>query len=136
MPVVTDIKHTTAPAFPLRFDATCDLPLVYDDEAIKQNMRSAVFIPVRSLPLKTDIGSEVPHTPMEPNDTVQQRLLQYSVRNAIENNEPRVLVSGELRAVASLDINTLEMTVPFLFRNSNQQWKTLKLDLAKYGPLV
>jgi len=135
MGIVPTINYLSDYAFPLRFGVDCDLPIVLDDEAIKQNMRVAVFIPIKAMLLKTGIGSAVPKALFEPNDQVEKALLNYSIKNAIGSNEPRVLINSNLVPIANLDTNTLELVIPFLFKNSNQGWKTLKMDIPTYGIL-
>lgn len=105
-----DLSFTTNPF-------TKDIYLKTDEEAIKTALKHLILTKNFERPFHPEIGTQVNSLLFENFTPAVRIALERTIRNTIENFEPRVkVVNLEIRETA--DTNDLVLTLVFLFSNS------------------
>jgi hypothetical protein len=110
-------------SFPFKFAANGDLELTTFENSISNNMKACALIPIKSIPLKTKIGSTLPMQLFDPNDVTMQELISQSVFDSIYAYEKRVVINPDFTYTVDDDGNVVAIAVPYKYRNSNAGWK-------------
>lgn len=74
--------------------ATKDVVKVFDEVAIKASLKHLVLTEFYSRPFHPEIGSQVAGLLFEPNTHLTQYAIKHTIKQVIENFDPRVTVSG------------------------------------------
>lgn len=108
--------------FPFRFTPNCDTRLTSDERVIGQNLRNAVMIRLRGMPLRSSLGSRVADVPFDPNDPATLSFYIEEVLRAGRVGEPRAVLDPSPRVV---DQNNAKLAVAFPFAvRHTRKWYT------------
>ena len=111
-------------------DATKDLIVKKDVDAVKQSVRNLILTNHYERPFHPEIGSSVTALLFEPMNPITANVLQRAVTEVIENFEPRArLVSVIASAVP--DRNSYEITISFYVVNVPGELITLTTMLER-----
>lgn len=97
--------------------ATGDVTMKYDDEAIKQSIRSLVLTQHYERPFHPEIGSSVRGMLFDNPGPMQTNLLRRTITDVIENFEPRAQVL-DIQIRYEPDQNGCDIRITFLIRNT------------------
>lgn len=98
---------------------TKDLITVSDKDAIKQSLKSVLFIEPGEKPFNPHIGSRIRALLFEPFTPIVAILLQKEIENTINNFEPRIDLL-QVIVENQEDLNQYNVTIYFAFLNSEQ----------------
>ncbi len=110
-------RHTGS-AFPFRVGITGVLGSKSDEEVISTSIRNIILTPQGRQPYDPTIGSLIPSLVFEPNDIITTQLIRYYTKKALEEQEPRIDVSGVL--VQSVGEHTITIRVGYIIRGDPQ----------------
>lgn len=88
-------RHTGA-AFPFSVGITGVLGPKTDEEVIATSIRNIILTPQGRQPYDPTIGSLIPSLVFEPNDVITLQLVRYYTKKALDEQEPRIDVTGVL----------------------------------------
>jgi phage baseplate assembly protein W len=108
-----DVKYARDVSFPLRFDEDCDLFLDENEAIIDQSIQLIAFTNKGNVILTEDFGSSINLSVFDPLDTETELIIDTSLRQAFEANEPRVFLDKEFVFDESADESTLIIMVPY-----------------------
>lgn len=105
---------------------TKDVVMKYDEEAIKQSVKSLVMTQNYERPFHSEIGSQLRGLLFEPANPLLQQLLKRSITDTIINFEPRVKLLDVVVRLA-LDANAVNVTIVFSIINTT---RPISVDLT------
>ena len=97
-------------------DATKDLIVKKDVDAVKQSVRNLILTNHYERPFHPEIGSGVNNLLFEPLDPITANALTRAIGEVIDNFEPRARVVA-IDARPNLDTNSHEVTISFRIIN-------------------
>lgn len=114
-------------AFPFRFKADGDIVKSRDEQAIEDNMRSAIMIMKYGVPLRPSIGSFVPILPFDPKDISTREQIIEEARDAVAVGEDRAILDENARFVGDPESNEISMVIPYRLKNTARDWRNFRL---------
>ena len=105
---------------------TGDVTLKYDEQAIKQSVRSLILTGNYERPFHSEIGSNIRALMFEPNSPMLSALLKRAITDTIQNFEPRVKLL-DVRIRNNYDSNEINVTIEFTIINT---LRPIVLDVA------
>lgn len=97
---------------------TRDVAKKIDANAVKQALRNLILTRFYERGFQPEFGSQIAALLFEPFTPVTQSTLQFMIRQAIENYEPRAIVN-EVEVNENYESNSLEITINFTIINTN-----------------
>lgn len=98
---------------------TQDVTLKYDEEAVKQSIRNLIMTKNYERPFRSDLGCQVSSLLFEPVSPLITAMIEQSIRDVINNYEPRAVLL-QIQVAYKEDQNTLVAMITFKLRNTNQ----------------
>lgn len=96
---------------------TKDVTVKYDEEAVKQSIRSLIMTKNFERPFRSSIGSQVNALLFEPVSPLVSLMIEKSIRDAIYNHEPRVDLL-DVKVAYTPENNGVYVTVYFKLKNT------------------
>lgn len=125
------MSDSTEIDLPLRFEDDGNVALVDLERAIHNNLLSSVFLQQKGIPLRPNIGSQVPMHMFDPTDELTKELVIASARDSIRKNEPRVKLGSIVTLTIDSDGNATGLRFDYSYRNSNMGWQKADIDGEK-----
>jgi len=97
---------------------TGDIAKKYDENAIKQSLKCLILTVNYERPFHPEIGSQVNNLLFEPASPMTQNMLEMTIRNTINNFEPRVNL---LNVVVSFDNDNYNVYIIITFKIVNTE---------------
>lgn len=98
---------------PFRFSEDCDLYVDEDEAIIDQALNLITFTPQGTVPLASTFGSQAELSVFDQLDSSTELILDTSLRNAFESQEPRAVLDKEFKFDESADQKKLVVIVPY-----------------------
>lgn len=118
-----------SPSFPFRFDDQCNLAKSIDDQSIRDNLRTSVFVDILSVPLNDRVGSHLMRFPFDPKDDSFREALADDIVDAAARGEPRAQVDELVRFVETEDSEKVSLVLVYSIENvPTPDFRTLELD--------
>ena len=111
-----------------RKQASKDINMVVDVQAVKRSIRNLVLLNHYEKPFHPEIGSGVRDMLFELMTPITAFILAKKIEDVIENFEPRAKLVG-VRALPNLDRNEYEVTVEFYVVNTPTELVDLTIFL-------
>lgn len=108
-----DQRYTRDISFPFRFNEDCDLLMDENEELIEQALNLITFIRSGTIRLFQSLGSSVALALFDQLDAETELIIDTSLRNAFETNEPRILIDKEMTFDQTPDERKLIVIVPY-----------------------
>lgn len=108
--------------------STGDVAVKYDDQAIKQSVKTLVMTQFYERPFHPEIGSQVYGLLFEPMSPILQSMIETAITNTIANHEPRVTL---IRVDVNMDSNNNAIAISITFRINNTT-TPLNVDFTLY----
>lgn len=105
---------------------TGDVSRKYDEAAIKQAVKNLILTNHYERPFHPEIGSQINSLLFEPFTPLLQGMMEQSIKNTINNHEPRVQLLG---VVVNLNPDNNSVYVSITFRIVNTE-RPLTVDLT------
>lgn len=112
-----------------RYSNPADIVKRYDEQAIKNSVKNLILTINYERPFHPEIGTQVNNLLFEPATPLLSALLEKTIRNTIENFEPRVDLT-DVSAVINPDSNSVDISIQFTILNT-QTPQNLKLVLER-----
>lgn len=96
---------------------TGDVTVKYDAESVKQSIKALVLTKNFERPFRSEIGSQVYALLFEPVSPLLTNMLEKSIRDVVNNYEPRAEVL-DVAIAYSPDNNNVYVTIYFRLRNT------------------
>lgn len=103
-----------------RHPRTNDVSVKYDEEAIKQSIRSLILTKNYERPFRSELGCQVTSLLFEPASPLLTSMLEKSIRDVINNFEPRVILL-DIKISYKEDNNYVVVYILFKIRNTLEQ---------------
>lgn len=97
---------------------TKDVSVKYDEEAVKQSIRSLILTRNFERPFRSEIGSQITNLLFEPASPLVTAMIEKSVRDVINNYEPRAVLL-DVTVGYKEDYNELIVSILFKIRNTS-----------------
>lgn len=91
---------------------TLDVSKRTDVNAIKQSLITLINTRFGERLFQPDVGSAIPGLLFEPMDTITTSIVQQSIMNCIQNNEPRVVLN-DVEVVSNMDNDSVDVTITY-----------------------
>ena len=108
-----DTKYARDISLPFRFDEDCDLAVDEDEAIIDQSVHVIAFTKKGSVILTESLGSSLEFSVFDPLSSESELVIDTSLRQAFELNEPRVFLDKEFTFDESADESTLFVLIPY-----------------------
>jgi hypothetical protein len=112
-----------------KYSYGADLVKKYDDQAIKTAVKNLILTNNYERPFHPEIGSQVNALLFEPATPLLKAVLEKTIRNTIENFEPRVNLT-DVQVDVDGDNNRVNVTIDFRILNT-QTAQTIELALER-----
>lgn len=112
-----------------KYSNPADIVKRYDEQAIKTAVRNLVLTINYERPFHPEIGTQINNLLFEPTSPILSAVLEKTIRNAIENFEPRVDLT-DVTAVVNPDSNSVDISIQFTILNTQTQ-QSLNLVLER-----
>lgn len=112
-----------------KYSYGADLVRKYDDQAIKTSVKNLILTNNYERPFHPEIGSQVNALLFEPATPLLKAVLEKTIRNTIENFEPRVNLT-EVQVDVDGDNNRVNVRIDFRILNT-QTAQTIELALER-----
>ena len=99
--------------------STKDVAVRYDDNAVKQSIRSLVMTNHYERPFHPEIGSQINDMLFEPFSPLTKAMMERAITNTIVNHEPRVVLQ-EVSVNPAPDNNSVYIQIVFTIVNTSQ----------------
>jgi phage baseplate assembly protein W len=109
---------------------THDVGRVRNEQSINQSIRNLILTKIGERFFQPNIGSNVYNSLFEPNDAFMQEDLVYSIRNVINQNEPRAIIQN-VTVNPVIDESRISINVVYSIINTPTQIQTLNLILRR-----
>jgi len=96
---------------------TSDVTVKTDEEAVKQSIRNLILTNNYERPFRSDIGSQISSMLFEPNTMLTNRMIETSIRNVVNNFEPRASLI-DVKAYDKPDSNSVFVRIEFTIVNT------------------
>ena len=116
---------------------THDVGRVRNEQSINQSIRNLILTKIGERFFQPNIGSNVYNSLFEPNDAFMQEDLVYSIRNVIDQNEPRAIIQNVTvnpvysQMTLTIDESRIAINVVYSIINTPIQIQTLNLILRR-----
>lgn len=100
-----------------RHPKTNDVVVKYDQEAVKQSIRSLILTKNYERPFRSEIGSQITSLMFEPVSPLVTSMIEKSVRDVINNFEPRVVLLS-VEVGYKEEYNELIVSITYRIRNT------------------
>lgn len=100
-----------------KYSNPADIVKKYDEQAIKTAVRNLVMTINYERPFHPEIGTQVNNLLFEQTTPMLSAVLEKTIRNAIENFEPRVDLT-DVSAAINPDSNSVDITILFTILNT------------------
>lgn len=127
---MSDPVYTVDVAMPFQFTEDCNIALDVNERLVDQGVKLAVQVMQGSIPLFSSFGSQVPASIFDPLDDETELVIDSSIRNSINNNEPRAYLDQSILFDQSADESRLVITIPYRIVITGELTAT-KLTLRK-----
>ena len=99
--------------------STKDVAVRYDDNAVKQSIRTLVMTNHYERPFHPEIGSQINDMLFEPYSPLTKAMMERAITNTIVNHEPRVVLR-EVSVNPTPDNNSVYVQIVFTIVNTSQ----------------
>lgn len=103
-----------------RHPRTNDVSVKYDEEAVKQSIRNLILTKNYERPFRSELGCQVTSLLFEPVSPLLTSMLEKSIRDVINNFEPRVILL-DIKVSYKEDLNHVIVYILFKIRNTLEQ---------------
>lgn len=108
---------------------TGDVVKVVDNNSVKQSIKSLLFTALGERLFQPEVGTPLRRLLFEPIDPITSEVLYRTIKNTIENYEPRVKLDG-VQVVPNYEENSYEVSIFFTTLGVNQS-SSLTLSLQR-----
>lgn len=109
------LANFTEQAF--KYSNPADIIKKYDEQAIKTAVKNLVLTINYERPFHPEIGTQINNLLFEQTTPMLSAVLEKTIRNAIENFEPRVDLT-DVSAVVNPDSNSVDVSIQFTILNT------------------
>ena len=109
------LANFTEQAF--KYSNPADIVKRYDEQAIKTAVKNLVLTINYERPFHPEIGTQINNLLFEQTTPMLSAVLEKTIRNAIENFEPRVDLT-DVSAVVNPDSNSVDVSIQFTILNT------------------
>jgi hypothetical protein len=109
---------------------THDVGRVRNEQSINQSIRNLILTKIGERFFQPNIGSNVYNSLFEPNDAFMHEDLVYSIRNVINQNEPRAIIQN-VTVNPVIDESRISINIVYSIINTPIQIQTLNLILRR-----
>ena len=102
-----------------RHPVSNDVVRKFDEDAVKQSVKTLVLTQIYEKPFHPEIGSRIRGLLFEPASPMLRLLIEREITDTITNHEPRVILN-EVRVAVSPDNNEVMASIVFTIVNTTR----------------